>query len=283
MPYSPGTLGELRAAVVARLRGLDSPQLEADAILSHFAGRGREWVHAHAPDAVSEDFRSRAMAACERRQNREPLQYILGECDFDGLTVIVEEGCLVPRPETELLVECAARFFDGGTFLDWGTGTGCVALALLNRFPAAKALMVEKNPKSIACARRNLEKFGFADRARIIESQTPDDIPDCRVSLVVSNPPYIPSCEIENLMPEVSRWEPRLALDGGLGGLDPYGPLFALCSRILVPDGYFCVEYGGESQTEALRGIVPENFREAELLRDIAGHDRILAWKFAGA
>ncbi len=277
------TLGDLRAKIVDELTELDSPLLEADLILAGCAGRDRSWVHAHARDEVSREFCERVLALTERRKNREPLQYLLGECDFDGLPVIVEPGCLVPRPETELLVECAARFFDGGTFLDWGTGTGCIALALLNRFANARGILVEKNPRSIACARKNLAKFNFEGRARIIESESPDDIPDLHVSLVVSNPPYVPSGEIENLMPEVSRWEPKIALDGGRDGLEFYAPLFRLCERILTPDGYFCVEYGGASQTESLRRLAPENFHEEALLRDIAGHERVLTWKFAPA
>jgi release factor glutamine methyltransferase len=282
MPYNLGTLGALRAFIISELSGLDSPHLEADLILAHYAGKDRSWVHGHAADPVSDGLRRQTLEACARRKKREPLQYILGVCDFDGLSVIVEKGCLVPRPETELLVQCAAEHFDGTAFLDWGTGTGCIALALLNRFPSSQAFMAEKNPQSLHCARRNLEKFGFAERARLIESQSPEDIPDCRVSLVVSNPPYIPSGEIEHLMPEVSQWEPRLALDGGNDGLAPYGRLFSLCERILIPGGIFCVEYGGNSQTEALRRMAPENFEQISLLRDIAGFERVLAWRFIG-
>jgi release factor glutamine methyltransferase len=280
MPYSGDTLSALRASIISELSALDSPHLEADLILAHYAGKDRSWVHGHAADTVPDELRRQALEACARRKKREPLQYILGVCDFDGLPVTVEEGCLVPRPETELLVQCAAEHFDGGTFLDWGTGTGCIALALLSRFPDAQAIMVEKNPKSIHCAQRNLEKFGFADRAQIVRSDAPDDIPACRVSLVVANPPYIPSGEIEHLMPEVSQWEPRLALDGGNDGLAPYRPLFRLCERILIPGGVFCVEYGGNSQTETLRRMAPKNFEQISLLRDIAGFDRVLAWRF---
>lgn len=188
MAYKPGTLGALRALLAAELKDLDSPRLEAELILAHCAGKDRAWVHSRLPDAVPASVAEAALSACARRKKREPLQYILGCCDFDGLSLLVEAGCLVPRPETELLVECAAENFDGGAFLDWGTGTGCIAVALLNRFPAARALMVE-NPASLNCARRNLEKFGFSPRARLIASETPEDIPACEVSLVVSNPP----------------------------------------------------------------------------------------------
>ena len=281
MAYKPGTLGALRALLAAELKDLDSPRLEAELILAHCAGKDRAWVHSRLPDAVPAYVAEAALSACARRKKREPLQYILGCCDFDGLSLLVEAGCLVPRPETELLVECAAENFDGGAFLDWGTGTGCIAVALLNRFPAARALMVEKNPASLNCARRNLEKFGFSPRARLIASETPEDIPACEVSLVVSNPPYVPSGEIERLMPEVSQYEPRLALDGGPDGLEPYRRLFELCARVLRRGGFFCVEYGGGAQTEALRALAPKAFRETVLLRDIAGCDRVIGWRFA--
>ena len=279
--YKAGSIGELRAHIAAALSELDSPLLEADLLLAHFANKDRSWVHAHANDPVPEELSRAALAACARRKKREPLQYITGVCDFDGLPVTVSPGCLVPRPETELLVERAASVFDGTAFLDWGTGTGCISLALLNRFPHARAVMVEKNPASIACARANLEKFGFAGRATLVESQTPDDVPACEVSLVVSNPPYIPSRVIDGLMPEVSRWEPRLALDGGEDGLTPYAGLFALARRVLRDGGYLCVEYGGNKQTQALRALVPSGFTEAALDRDLAGRDRVLCWKYA--
>lgn len=276
-----GTIGALRAFIAAELSALDSPLLEADIIIASCAGRDRTWVHAHAPDPAPDKLTREARAACARRKKREPLQYIFGRCDFCGLDVTVTPGCLVPRPETELLVECAASVFDGTTFLDWGTGTGCIALALLDRFPNSRAVMVEKNPASLACARANLERFGFVERAELIESQTPADIPPRRVSLVVSNPPYVPSGEIDALMPEVSKWEPRLALDGGPDGLAPYAALFDLAARVLTDGGFLCVEYGGGEQTERLRALAPALFTEKALLHDFAGRDRALCWYFS--
>ena len=281
MACKAGSIGELRAHVAAELSELDSPLLEADLLIVHCASQNRTWVHAHANDVAPDELTRSVLAACARRKAREPLQYITGTCDFDGLPVSVFPGCLVPRPETELLVERAASVFDGTAFLDWGTGTGCIALALLNRFPRSRAVMVEKNPASLACARANLEKFGFAGRAELIESQTPDDVPEREVSLVVSNPPYIPSRVIDGLMPEVSRWEPRLALDGGEDGLAPYAGLFALARRVLTDGGFLCVEYGGNEQTQALRALAPDGFVETALDRDLAGHDRVPCWKYS--
>lgn len=273
-------LRTLRREILNLLQKLDSPVLEADYIMCHYTGMSRARLHGHITDSVEETVVEKIRAAAARRAEHEPLQYILGECDFDGLPVIVTPGCLVPRPETELLVECAAECFDGSVFMDWGTGTGCISLALLKRFPSARALMVEKNPASIDCARRNLEKFGFSDRADIIRSESPEDIPDCRCSLLVSNPPYIPSRVVDDLMPEVSSYEPRLALDGGEDGLAPYRKLFVLAERVLFPGGYFCVEYGGDDQTETLRGLASPKFRETGLFRDIADRDRVLCWQF---
>ncbi len=278
MAYS---IGRLRARIVGELKDLDSPHLEADLIIAHHAGKDRSWVHAHLLDPAPRELVRAALDSCARRAAREPLQYITGVCDFDGLPVNVTRGCLVPRPETELLVECAARFFDGTVFLDWGTGTGCIALALLSRFPASRAVMVEKNPDSLACARGNIEKFGFASRALLLPSLEPADVPDLRVSMIVSNPPYVPSRLVDGLMHEVSRWEPRLALDGGCDGLALYPALFALGERILTDGGFLCVEYGGGKQTEKLRLLAPENWSEKELVRDFAGHDRVLCWQIS--
>lgn len=272
-------IGALRRRISEELAGLDSPRLEADILLSHFLGKNRAFLHAH-PEYVPNRAELAAIeSAVSRRRAREPLQYIIGKCTFDGLEIGVSKGCLVPRPETELLVQCAAENFPGGAFLDWGTGTGCIAIALLNRFPEAFAYMAEKNPDSIACASENLRKFAVTSRAKLFKSEAPDDIGGFRVSMIVSNPPYIPSHEIDSLMPEVSEWEPRVALDGGEDGLAPYAGLFALARRVLLDGGVLCVEYGGKSQTEALRSLAPGCFEEICALRDLSGCDRVLAWK----
>lgn len=280
-PSSKGstTLSALRTEIVKRLSLLDSPSLEADLILSHVLKVDRSWVHAHPEYVLTLGEQENTASFVKRREEREPLQYILGTCNFDGLDLIVTKGCLVPRPETEFLVQCASDHFDGSSFLDWGTGTGCISVALLNRFPNSFAYMAEKNPKSIECASRNLEKFGMSSRARLIKTSSPEDITGFKVSLIVSNPPYIPTSQIDKLMPEVSCWEPRIALDGGKDGLAPYAGLFALGKRLLLPSGVLCVEYGGNEQTELLRSLVPDYFVEIDALRDISGQDRVIAWK----
>lgn len=284
MQYSPSsldcpTLGSLRAKIVKRLATLDSPFLEADLILTHILKVDRSWVHAHPEYVLTPQEQESIASFVKRREAREPLQYILGSCNFDGLDLIVTEGCLVPRPETEFLVQCASDHFDGSSFLDWGTGTGCISIALLHRFPRSFAYMAEKNPKSIECASKNLDKFGMSSRAKLIKTNSPEDIMGFKVSLIVSNPPYIPTSQIDKLMPEVSFWEPRMALDGGEDGLAPYNGLFALGKRLLLPNGMLCVEYGGNEQTEILRSLAPNCFVEIEALRDISGQDRVIAWK----
>lgn len=281
MPYSPGTVGSLRSEIAAALSELDSPLLEADLLIAYCAGKDRAWVHTHMPDPAPEGLVDAARRACGRRREREPLQYITGGCDFDGLEMTVLPGCLVPRPETELLVQCAAEHFGGGTFIDWGTGTGCIAVALLKRFPTSRAVMVDASPDALACARANLEKFDLTGRAQLVMSRTPDDIRVPCVSMIVSNPPYVPTGDVDGLMPEISRWEPRLALDGGSDGLDPYRELFPFAERALLPGGVLCVEYGGGAQTPVLRRLARKDFRQVALLRDIAGHDRVIAWQFS--
>lgn len=276
----PVSLGDLRRWVMYCLSSFDSPALEADLLICGLLGCERAWLHCHVPDAAPLYLLESLRRAVERRLQHEPLQYILGKCDFCGLQLKIVPGCLIPRPETELLVQAALDVFRGGTFLDWGTGSGCISLAILRERPGACALMIEKNPRSIECAWKNLKSCGLFHRALLIHSRSPEDIMPCRLSLLVSNPPYIPSAEVPKLMSEVSHYEPFLALDGGADGLRPYAALFALAQRSLIPGGHLCVEFGGAEQVQALRGMVPPDFVEEQMLLDINGHPRVFVWSF---
>lgn len=272
------SLGAWRRALIKELADFPSPAVEADALLGGLFGWNRTALHARLQDPVgAEEARVISSALC-RRLNREPVQYITGRCQFWGRNLKVLPGCLVPRPETEFLVQAVLSRFKAGTFLDWGTGTGCIALSLLTEQPKARAVMAEINPRSIKCAWENLKEAGLLSRALLWHSRTPDDIPGGPFDLIVSNPPYVPSGQVDGLMPEVSQWEPRVALDGGPDGLVPYGPLIYFARSRLVPGGLLAVEFGGASQVQSLRQMA-EGLSELECGADLSGEKRYFLWQ----
>lgn len=238
------------------------------------------------PDApLTEVERERAEHLIRRREGGEPIQYILGRTSFRGLEFEVGPGVLVPRPETELLVDLALFLLpdDGFRFLDWGTGSGCIAGSLLSERPRAYGLLAEKNPLSLACAWRNLRGHGLLGRALLFHSRMPEDLPvasEC--DLVVSNPPYIPTEAIAGLMREVRDFEPRMALDGGVDGMDFYRALFENAPRWLKPGGLLLLEAGDALQAEVLQTETVEGFAFLHTAFDLSAIPRCMAWRYQG-
>lgn len=277
-------LDELRRETVARLglAGISRPGLEADLLLADVLRISRVSLYSEPgrdiPDAELVDFLSRV----RRREAHEPLEYILGKAEFYGLPLSVGPGCLIPRPETELLVDIALREGGeaGGTFLDWGTGSGCIALSLLHERPFWTGLAVEASPLALTWAWRNLKRYGLLERCLLIHADSPEmlAVSTGSLDLMVSNPPYIPSRELPGLMPEVRDYEPRLALDGGEAGLDPYYPLLGAASRWLRPGGCLLVEIGDSVQAEVLSGTSFPGMTFTETFPDLEGRPRVLMW-----
>lgn len=192
---------------------------------------------------------ARIEAVISRRELGEPLQYILGQEEFYGREFYVGSGALIPRHDTETLIEAVKSCFapeDAFAFVDWGTGTGCIALTLLLEFPNAFAYMLDTSTEALAYARQNISRYGLETRTALNRLPT-----SCR--LIISNPPYIPSGEIAGLMRSVRDYEPRIALDGGEDGMKFYGEIFALATKILQQDGYIILETGNMNQVQALK------------------------------
>ncbi|MBQ7734307.1 MAG: peptide chain release factor N(5)-glutamine methyltransferase [Synergistaceae bacterium] len=190
-----------------------------------------------------------------RRENSEPLQYILGSAEFYGYDFHVGPGVLIPRHDTESIIEAVKNYFDPNEkfcFLDWGTGSGCIAVTLLLEFPDSFAFMLDVSPQALDYSRSNLERYSLSGHARIITSL--DEI-DSQLELVASNPPYIPSGEINSLMKTVRDYEPLLALDGGADGMRFYREIFAHSHSLLRHNGYIILEAGDMSQVQALKSL----------------------------
>jgi release factor glutamine methyltransferase len=194
-------------------------------------------------------------ALVARRAGHEPLALILGRREFWSLDFAVSPATLIPRPDSETLIEAALGTFAGRApprrVLDLGTGTGCLLLAALSEFPAAFGIGVDRSSAAVALAARNAALLGMADRAGFLCADWAAAIRG-RFDLVLSNPPYVPTAQLNGLMPEVARFEPRVALDGGADGLFAYRRLVPALARLLAPDGIAALEIGaGQAATVA--------------------------------
>ncbi len=263
-----------RATDVLRAAGIGNPRLEARLLLGHALGIGKEALLA-APDmAVPACFDS----LLARRAAREPLAYIIGQQEFWSLPFAVSQATLIPRADSETLIEAALAAFPDRTavrrILDLGTGTGCLLLAALSEFPDAFGIGVDLSPGATALAAGNAASLGLAGRAAFVSGGWAAAL-DGRFDLVLSNPPYIPRGEIAGLMAEVAAHEPARALDGGMDGLDAYRAILGDLERLLAPGGVAVLELGAGQDAVVTALAAALRFRTTTR-RDLAGVARAL-------
>ena len=217
----------------------------------------------------------------QRRISGEPLQYIIGYESFWGRDFLVGPGCLIPRPETELVVEEALRHFVKGSFLDWGTGSGCIVATILAERPLSRGVAVEVSPQAIEWAWKNLRRYNLLHRCLLWHSREMSDIPvpSQSLDLIISNPPYIPTATIGRLMKEVVGYEPYVALNGGEDGLLYYKELLHVAPNWLKPGGMLVVELGDSIQGEVFANYNALGLRLINLAKDFQGIYRIAVWR----
>ena len=288
MRCDPGeTVGAFlcQAGQVLRAAAIDSPRLEARLLLGHAMGATPEALLRDPGAPVPPEAATRFRAALAARLDAVPVAHILGTQGFWTLDLAVSPATLIPRPDSESLVEAALDAFpDAGAalrVLDLGTGTGCLLLAVLAERPRAFGVGVDLVPGAAALAASNAARNGLADRAAFLAGDWAASL-SARFDLVLSNPPYIESAAIAGLMPEVARHEPRSALDGGADGLAAYRHLAAILPGLLAPGGAAVLELGAGQRdpVEALArgaGLVPSACRT-----DLGGVERALVLR-AGA
>ena len=265
-----------------RDRGIEGGRLDAELLLGDTLALDRVGLYLNYDRPLSamelESFR----AAVARRAKREPLQYIRAQAEFWSLPFTVSPAVLIPRSDTEVLVEEALKRIAGpGRILDVGTGSGAIAIAIAHERPEARVEAVDLSPAALAVARGNAEANGVAERVTFSQGDL-RQLQGAGYDLVVSNPPYIPSADLAALMPEVREFEPLLALDGGADGLSAYRLLAAQARALLKPGGWLLLEVGigqAEAVTELLRaaGLV-EIFTRA----DYAGVARVVGGQSPG-
>lgn len=263
------TIAEALREAATRLReaGLAEPRREAGTLLAHALGYDRAFLVTHADDAMSAAQLKGLRASVGRRAAGEPFQYIAGRQEFYGLEFEVNPDVLIPRPETELLVEEALKLLEGTDaplLCDVGTGSGCIAVTLLHKRNAARGFALDLSPAALAVAARNAARHGVAERLRLLvsdcfEALRAEGDEGLRFDLVASNPPYVAESEIEGLQKEVRDHEPRGALTPGGDGLNVIRRLVAEGPQFLKPGGHLLIEigFGQHEQVAALidRGV----------------------------
>jgi len=279
------TLAAARRLLADRLAaaGIDDAATEARLILKLATGRDAALPGAAADSGLDAGEAACASGLAARRLAREPLARIAGQGAFHGLDFALNDACLVPRDDTEALVDAALRLLPAGepaTILDLGVGPGTILLALLTERPAARGLGVDVSAQALEAARRNALALGLADRADFAEGRWTEGLVGA-FDLVVSNPPYIPARDCDALAPEVALHDPRLALDGGADGLDAYRAIFEGVGRVLKPGGHVAVEIGIGQAPDVTAIACACGFRLERLNSDLAGIPRALVFRQA--
>jgi release factor glutamine methyltransferase len=278
-PAGPSTLGSLADWATRALAACsDTPHLDAELLLARAAGVGRTTIRAFPERTVAPSGQAALETLVERRRDAVPIAYLLGEREFYSLRLEVGSNVLVPRPETELVVDTALAVLPRGRrarVLDLGTGCGAIALAIKHARPQAEVAAVDASAAALALARRNAASLGL--EIETLESNWLDGLDDRCFDVIVANPPYV--CSDDPVLRGALRHEPLLALDGGPDGLDAIRSIIAAAPAHVAPRGTVIVEHG-ESQGAAVRAIAESaGLRGARTLRDLAGHERVLVAK----
>lgn len=260
-------------------KGIESPRLNAELLVGHALGLARMQLYLQFERPLTETELEKIRPLVRRRGQREPVQYILGETEFHGLKLKVDRRALIPRPETEQLVELAVAACGAppGAILDLGTGTGAIALALAKQFPDARVTAVEVNQPAFELAGENAAAAGFGERVQLIRASWFNGVAaEARFDLIVSNPPYLSADETTTAMPEVRDFEPVTALTAEEGGIADLRAILMAAPRYLSPDGLVALETGIGHHAELSRIARDSGFAQVESRQDLTGRDRFV-------
>jgi release factor glutamine methyltransferase len=280
-------IGQLRDA------GVPSFTLAAELLLLHVAGKDRTWLYAHPEDELSPEQELKFFALIASRVAGVPIQYLTGKQEFWGIEFEVTHDVLIPRPETEHVIEVALDRLavreiragrkqtlsgEGLNIADIGTGSGCIAVALAKDLPGAQFVATDISPRALEVAQRNAERAGFADRIEFTLSNLLDEIPSSqRFHLIASNPPYIGRREGPTLQREVRDHEPEVALYGGEEGYELYAGLITQSAEHLDPSGILVLELGHDSLPAVQPLFESPEWAHVGVTNDLAGIPRVIA------
>ena len=276
------SVAEILKAAVARLEteNIDTPRLDAEILLAHVLGWRRLSLYVDADKTLSLENILRFNDLITRRLEGVPVAYLTGFKEFMGLNFAVNENVLIPRPDTEILTEGVGKYLRGlggeVTFADLGTGSGAICVSILKFVKIARAYAVDVSEKALDVARLNAKKFHVDDRVEFFCGDLFAPLEGKIFNAIVSNPPYIPTCELETLQTEV-KTEPRLALDGGDDGLNFYRRIANDAPKFLIAGGLLAVEIG-INQAAAVKNLMEQaGFVDVKIFKDLAGIERVVA------
>lgn len=264
-------------------KGIESPRLNAELLIGHALELKRMQLYLQFERPLTEPELEKIRPLVRRRAQHEPIQYILGETEFCGMKLKVDRRALIPRPETELLIETIVTACGGkppGRVLDLGTGTGAIALALARAFPAAAIVATDLSEGALALAAENGATVENGSRVEWLRSRWFDAVPrEARFDVIAANPPYLSPEETAQAAPEVREFEPAMALSAADGGIADLREIIAEAPHFLAPGGLLAVETG-IAQHAALRDMAAAaGFSRSESRQDLTGRDRyVLAW-----
>jgi release factor glutamine methyltransferase len=285
-PIDRGTIRALLAeaeGILAAGPHPDRARRDAEMLLLHVLREDTPdanlaWLIAHGDETVPATAAAVFRARFERRRSGAPIQYITGEAEFYGLRFQVNRDVLIPRPETELLVEKTvelAPVVRRPRLLDVGTGSGAIAIALAHEWPDAVVTAVDISAAALEVARRNAMRTGFADRIRFLQGDLLEPVAGERFDIVVSNPPYVPEKDRESLTVEVREYEPAQALFAGADGLDVLRRLIPAAFAVLAPGGIIAIEVGYGQKADVEKLLASTGFTEIEFTKDLQGIPRV--------
>lgn len=265
--------------------GIENARLDAEVLLRHVMGIEKAQLYLRMDEATNSQVEHQFWELLRRRARREPVAYITGRKEFWSLDFYVTPDVLIPRPETELLVDAVLeqmcqRLKSRPKIIDLGTGSGVIAVCLAKELPEARISAVDISGAALQVAGANAERHGVADRIRFLHGDlfAPLAEEQERFDLAVANPPYVRSGDVTKLEPEIREWEPVVALDGGGDGLDVYRRIARQCRSHLTATGHVLVEIADAMGPAAVQIFADAGgFEPARLLRDYGGRDRVLA------
>lgn len=257
-----------------------TPRLDAEVLLAYVLNCQRLKLYTDTERILTDEEILRFKKLLERRKEKIPVAYLIGTKEFFGLNFVVTPEVLIPRPDTEILTQCAIEFlqtFEGEkTFADLGTGSGAICISVLKFCKTARATAVDISEKSLEVAIFNAQKFNVDDRVNFFCGNLFEPLAEKNFAAIISNPPYIPTGDLENLQAEV-KCEPIHALDGGMDGLNFYREIVSKAPNFLSGGGLLAVEVG-INQATAVKNLIERNgnFYDAKILKDLAGIDRVV-------
>lgn len=271
-----------KGTMILKKADIETPAVDAGVLLCHSVGCDRTYLYAHGDKQVDDRTNEIYTAYLNMRARGMPVQYITGHCEFMALDFIIGSDVLIPRPDTEILVETAVRMLKGtglaSKVLDIGTGSGCIAVSMAHLLKSCVVTATDISAAALAIARQNAEKNGVSGRIEFIRGNLYESLGCCRFDAILSNPPYIRSEDIGWLQKEVRDFEPHQALDGGPDGIYFYRRIIEGSPNHLNEQGLLIFEVGYDQAPE-VASLMDCLYRDIEIFKDLSGIDRIITGK----